>query len=47
MSLLPPPPLAPKLRLSVFVDADNIAVTQAATILALARRNAAPDLIRA
>ncbi|WP_240611638.1 NYN domain-containing protein [Roseovarius nitratireducens] len=47
MSTLPPTRLATSLRLSVFVDADNIPATQAGAILALARRHGAPDLVRA
>ncbi|WP_297778874.1 NYN domain-containing protein [uncultured Roseovarius sp.] len=47
MSTLPPIRLTVPLRLSVFVDADNISVTHAQTILDLARRHGAPDLLRA
>ncbi|WP_417728157.1 NYN domain-containing protein [Roseovarius sp.] len=47
MSTLPPPPLTAPMRLSVFVDADNIPVTHARTILDLARRHGVPDLLRA
>lgn len=47
MSTLPPTRLTVPLRLSVFVDADNISVTHAQTILDLARRHGAPDLLRA
>jgi len=47
MSTLPPTRFAEPLRLSVFVDAENIPATQARVILALARRHGAPDLVRA
>ncbi|WP_375553783.1 NYN domain-containing protein [Roseovarius mucosus] len=47
MSTLPPTRLTPAPRLSAFVDAENIPVTHARTILDLARRYGAPDLLRA
>lgn len=47
MSTLPPTRLTPAPRLSVFVDAENIPVTHAQTILDLAHRHGAPDLLRA
>jgi len=47
MTTLPPTRFADPLRLSVFVDADNIPATQAGAILALAGRHGAPDVVRA
>ncbi|MAN97697.1 NYN domain-containing protein [uncultured Roseovarius sp.] len=47
MSTLPPTRLSPAPRLSVFVDAENIPVTHARSILDLARRYGDPDLLRA
>ena len=47
MSTLPPTRLTPAPRLSVFVDAENIPVTHARSILDLARRYGDPDLLRA
>jgi hypothetical protein len=47
MSTLPPTRLTPAPRLSVFVDAENIPVTHAQTILDLALRYGDPDLLRA
>ena len=47
MSTLPPTRLTPAPRLSVFVDAENISAAHARTILDLARRHGAPDLLRA
>lgn len=47
MSTLPPTRLTPAPRLSAFVDAENVPVTHARTILDLARRYGDPDLLRA
>ncbi|MEI4233822.1 NYN domain-containing protein [Roseovarius sp. D22-M7] len=47
MSTLPPTRFATPLRLSVFIDADNIPARKAGIILALANRHGSPDLVRA